>query len=412
MKSLFNIVFGDEMNGGETKTKGLKILQVVSTPPFAWETGGCARVTYDLSSELVKRGNEVTILTTDMYKPNQRYESKNIEFVNGIRFIRYKNISDKLAWDKKAYISPGMIKYLQKNLKEYDIVHLQDLLSLQAIFTVRYCKKNNVPYILTVHGSLPWLLENNLINRVFNKLAGQKILKNAKAVTALNKQELELYINAGLSKNKIELVPNGIDLNKYHDLPKKGEFRLKFMLNNNEKIILYLGRIHKSKGIDLLIEAFAKLLKELDNVKLIIVGPDDGFLHDLKLKVKDLKIESEVLFTGPLYDEDKMQVFVDSDVFVTPSFSGFPITFLESCICGTPIITTNKMDELDWIDKKAGFITEYNSEKILNAMYKILTDEKLNERFSENSKKLVIEKFSWNNIAEKVEMIYRKIIIG
>ena len=120
----------------------MKILQIVSTPPFAWATGGCARVVYDISKELVKRGHDVTILTTDLYEPGKRFPYKaNPEFIDGIRIIRFKYISNWLAWKNKIYISPGLIWYLKNHLQEYEIIHLQDLISVHAVATVKYCKK-------------------------------------------------------------------------------------------------------------------------------------------------------------------------------------------------------------------------------------------------------------------------------
>ena len=88
----------------------MKILQIISTPPFAWATGGCARVAYDISKELVKSGHDVTMLTTDLYEPNQRYISKtNPEYIDGIQIFRFKQVSNWLAWKHKISISQRLI---------------------------------------------------------------------------------------------------------------------------------------------------------------------------------------------------------------------------------------------------------------------------------------------------------------
>ena len=142
-------------------------------------------------------------------------------------------------------------------------------------------------------------------------------------------------------------------------------------------------------------------------MRLVIVGPDDGFLSTLKRQIEDLEIGDRILFTGPLHESDKLGAYVDADVFVTPSFLGFPVTFLEACACGTPIITTNKGDKLDWIHDKVGYVVEYNKEQLQDAMSEILSDEGLMRRFGEEGKRLVREKFSWDIIVTKVENIYR-----
>lgn len=350
-------------------------------------------------------GHEVTILTTDMYKPHQRYCPTNNKD-NNLKILRFKNISNSLAWKYKLYLAPRMIKYLKNNLDQYDVVHLQDLISFAAIATSRYCKKNKIPYILTSHGSLPWLIEKKVQNRFFYRFGGKNILDNASKVTALNKSEKDSYISLNVPEEKINIIPNGINISNYSKLPKKGEFKKKYGISEYEKIILYLGRLHESKGIDILITSFSLIKKELKNVKLVIVGPDDGALDLLKDQVNEFDLADHALFIGPLNGQNKVEAYVDADVFVTPSFSGFPLTFLEACVCGTPIVTTNKIEELDWIDGEVGYVVEYDANQIKEAVKEILSDAELMDKLSRNCIKLTKEKFGWEKIAENVEIIY------
>lgn len=341
-----------------------------------------------------------------MHKPNQRYCKTKVNNLSDLNIIRFKNISDSLAWKNKVYLSPGMISYLKENLHEYDVVHLQDLISFAAIATSKFCRKYNIPYVLTSHGSLPWFKSRKILNRVFYNVFGRKILQNASLVTSLNKTEKESYIKLKVPPKKIQEVPNGIDLSIYKSLPEKGEFRNKYMISYDARIILYLGRLHKSKGIDILIESFSLLKNELNNIKLVIVGPDDGSQNDLMKQATELGVDDDTLFTGPLNGINKIEAYVDADIFVTPKFSGFPLTFLESCICGTPIITTDKVEELDWIDGKVGCVVKYDRNQIKNSMLHLLKDEKLLNELSLNCIKHIKENFGWEKIAEKVENIY------
>ncbi|CEA12618.1 glycosyltransferase [Methanobacterium formicicum] len=392
--------------------KSLKILQVISTPPFAWSTGGCARVSFDLSKELVKRGHDVTILTTNMLEPNQRYSKKDIEHIDGIRFIRFDYVSDKLAWKYKIYLSLGIINYLKNHVMEYDIVHLQDLISIHAICTAKYCQKFNVPYVSSAHGSLNWLFERKIINTLYNKFFASYILENASRLIALNNTELSLYEKFGLNKKKVQIIPNGISLVKEDILQKKGLFRIKYQINEDQNIILYLGRIHESKGIDLLIRAFSDLKTSVNKSKLVIVGPDDGFMPKIETLVKKLKIKNDVIFTGPLYGDEKKMAYLDADIFVTPSFTGFPITFLEACSLKTPIITTKNADTLNWIDYQVGFVVPYTQKDLKDAMFNILNDKNLENTFADNCVEMVKKRFTWNIIAENLEKLYLDIIIS
>ena len=237
-------------------------------------------------------------------------------------------------------------------------------------------------------------------------MLGFKILKGASKLIALNEAELGHYLSMGVPKNKIKIIPNGINLNEHHNLTRKGEFKKKYFIKDDEKIILYLGRINKTKGINLLIESFEFVSKKINNVKLVIVGPDDGFLGSLKKLVKTLDLENNTLFTGPVYGNDKYEAFIDAHVFVTPNYSGFPITFLESCNYGVPIITTNKGDKLDWIDNNVGYVVKYDKNKLSNVICKVLSDEDLRNKFGKNGRNIVKTKFNWLSICNDIEKTY------
>lgn len=387
----------------------MKILQVISTPPFVWATGGCTRAAYEISRELIKIGHNVTMLTTDMYKPNKRYNiKKNPEFINGLEIYRFRNLSNKLAWKRYLYTDIGIIRFLRKNICEYDVVHLQDFKSFQTIATTYYCKKFKVPFVLQPHGGT---LNRGKLDPVivFDKFFTNKALKYSSYVIALNKYEKSRLKNYGVNEDKIKIVPNGINLTEYDNLPERGEFRRKYLIGDDEKMILYLGRIHQIKGINLLVEAFADLIKELDDVRLVIAGPDDGFLSTLKKQIKDLKIGDKVLFTGPLYEREKLKAYVDADVYVLPSvYEIFGITVLEACACGTPVIVTDRCGIADVVGK-VGYVVGYDKDQLRDAIIKVLNDEGLRRRFGEEGRRLVREEFGWGGVVGRLEQIYKKV---
>ena len=188
-----------------------------------------------------------------------------------------------------------------------------------------------------------------------------------------------------------------------------GGYLKKYRIKSDEKIVLYLGRIHRIKGVDLLIEAFSDLVKKIDDVKLVIVGPDDGFLSILKVQIEGLKIGDRILFTGPLYGKDKLEAYVDSDLYVLPSvYEIFGITLLEACVCGAPVITIDECGISDTV-KKVGYVVEFDKEQLQNALFEILSDEGLRRRFGEEGKNLVRERFGWDGIVCRLENIYRNI---
>jgi glycosyltransferase involved in cell wall biosynthesis len=380
----------------------MKTLQMIPAfyPALAYR--GTVNVAYNISKELAKRGHEVTVYTSDTLDKDSR-QKENFAVINDIKVYYFKNISNRLAW-ARFVLNTGVISALRKNINDFDIIHLHGFRNFQNIFCYYYAKKHNIPYVMQAHGDLPYANQKVLIKKAIDSIIGYRLLHDASKVIALNKTEADQYKKMGVSENKIEIVSNGIDLLEYKCLPEKGHFRNKHHIHNNEKIILYLGRIHKTKGIDMLVEAYSDLVKDLKESRLVIVGPDDGHLSELKKQTDELGIEDKVLFTGPLFNRDKLTAYVDADVFVTPKFSGLPVTFIEACACGLPIITTTEGDDIDWINDNVGFVVEYDKCSIYQAVLKILQDEKLWNDFSNNGKNLALQELNWDKIVTKMEM--------
>lgn len=385
----------------------MKILQVTNFFKPSWESGGPARVCYEISKELVNRGHEVTVYTTDGFKYRLDVVKNKPVIVDGIKVYYFRNLSNYLSRNFVLPIPYYLPFIARKEIKKFDVIHLHEYRTFLNIVVSYYARKYNVPYVLQAHGSLPHLSQKQKLKNFFDIFFGFRILKDASKLMALTKTESDQYKKMGINKNKISIIPNGINLKDYENLPEKEEFRKKYKIKKNEKIILYVGRLHKNKGLDLLVKSFSKLSKKLSNVRLVLVGPDGGYKQEIENLIKILKIKDKVLFTGFVSNKDKLRAFVDAEVFVTACFSGFPVTFLESCICGTPIITTNNGDKFDWIDDKVGYVAEYNKNQLRDAILKVLMKKKLKKKFREEGKKLVREKFNWSKIIEQIEEIYK-----
>ncbi len=375
----------------------MKILQVI--PRFNPSLGGGVDVVYNLSKQLALRGHDVTVATTDyLFDPDY---AKTIEEL-GVEVIPFKHF-----FNYCLYIpSPGLKKWCETHIRNFDIIHLNGTRSYQNSVLMKYAVKNGVPIVLQAHGSLLRIVERKGIKWLYDRVWGNKLLVNASAFIALSNSESDAHQQMGISKEKIHVISNGVDLTKFEKLPEKGCFRKKYSIMPDEKVVLYLGRLHKSKGIDILVEAFADLASRMEGVRLVLVGPDGGCMKDLVKIISERNIQDKVQFTGLVPEREKYAAYIDSDVFVTPKFYGFPITFAEAWACGLPVITTNRGDNLNWIHNKCGLISEYTNENLCNNILQFFHDTALRQRLGDNAKTLVRTELNWEVIAEKVEKVY------
>jgi len=304
----------------------MNILQIIPYFYPAWAYGGTPRVVFDLCRELVRQEQNVTVYTTDSFDKNARInkaisdqpsaisrqnsairnpqsaigkpeprtpnpESRGSFFyfdaeVEGIKVRYFKNVSNRLAFTQKLFLTPGFFPSLRDVLKNTDIVHLQEYRTLQNVSAWKACKQRGIPYVLSAHGAILRIMGREGRKGLFDRLWGWNILKDARKLIALTDQERRQYEQFGIDGEKIEVVPNGIDLSQFASLPEKGSFRAKYGLDTCP-IILFLGRIHRIKGLDILIDAFAELRREGIECKLIIAGPDDGFKRECGSRIAE-----------------------------------------------------------------------------------------------------------------------------
>jgi glycosyltransferase involved in cell wall biosynthesis len=389
----------------------MKILQVISAFAPAYSYGGPVKVTYETAKRLAARGHDVTVYTTDACDSRNRltYE-QNPVWMDGIEVYRFKNLSNKLAYGNFA-VAPAIARALSRNTAKYNIVHMREYRTMQTILATYYARKYNVPFVVQAHGSIPHDVGALKISkRLFDAIYGLRALRSASKIIALNEMEFAQYRRLGIDKHKIEIVPNGVDLPSDENASRKGAFRRKFGIRNDEKIVMFLGRIHKIKGLDLLLEAFSGLLGEMPSVRLVIAGPDAGFLPFLIKQTKKLKVKDNVLFPGPLYGAEKLEAFKDADVFVLPStYETFPNAVLEACSLGVPVIVTDRCGIAELV-RKNGLVVKYDRDELREAIETMLANDQLRKTLGTDCKNYVISNLSWQKIVEKLETVYRAVI--
>lgn len=386
----------------------MKILQLNPAfyPAFAY--GGTVNSSYIISKALVKRGHDVTVYTSDSIDKHTRQRDLYLEH-EGIKIYYFRNVSNLLAWHRYLFY-PGLVSAIRDNIKKFDIVHLHGARNFQNIVAMHYATKYGIPYVIQPRGSLPLHSGKHNLKRMYDVVWGYRILKDAKGIIASTSQEAEQAIKLGMDENKIYIIPNGIDPSKYETLPQRGEFRALYNIPSDAYVVLFLGRLHPIKGIDLLIRAFKIVSKNMDNCLLVIAGPDDGSLSELKALAEELNLHEKVLFTGPIYDEEKLFAYVDSDVYVLPSlYESFSNTVLEAWACGTPVIVTESC-AISTAVKEAGIIVKHDSNELAEGINKILLDDTLSKECCRKGKALIKNVFDIESVTTKIEDCYSRVI--
>ncbi|MFB0563422.1 MAG: glycosyltransferase [Candidatus Lokiarchaeia archaeon] len=380
----------------------MKVLQIAASLVSEW--GGPPKVVYELSEHLIRTGVDITI-----YASGKRGKEKESIFPQGTDCkLFHQNFLSKF-W--RLY-SPELSASLKTEIDKFDLIHIHEIWHYSHFIAYYWAKKKCKPYIITVHGALePWCLNyKRFKKRVFSAFIQKKILREAAAIHAFTQSEAEQVKAFGIN-NRIIIIPNGIDLKLYAVLPPKEKIEAQYPQIKGKKMILFLGRIHPIKGLDILAKSISNIAGMREDTILVIAGPDDGYKKQVESMIKIEGISKKVIFTGMITGKEKLAALSRADIFVLPSYSeGFSMSILEAMACGLPVVITNQCHFPEVKQYNAGLVIEPNVGELTEALEILLSDPELCQQMGNNGKRLVRERYTWDRIADQMIEVYKDII--
>jgi glycosyltransferase involved in cell wall biosynthesis len=394
----------------------MRILKTVQSYfPFQ-DRGGPVFKVRSLARGLAQRGHEVTVLTADLGLRRFNGNGSNAEKCpwglrareDGIESIylsswgRYRSLT----------LNPGVIRFCRASLRRFNLVHVYGLYDLLGPIVAHYCRSEGIPYLVEPMGMFRPIVRGLPLKRAYHKLLGGSLIGGAKFLVATSEQEKAELVEGGIPASRIVVRRNGIE--SPERLPERGEFRKKWSIPPESKLVLFLGRLVSKKSPDLLLEAFhgwRERAAEGKSAVLVLAGPDegDGFADRLRKRAQELGLERSVLIAGPLYDDPKWQAYRDADVFVLPSQNeNFGNTAGEAAACGTPVIVTDCCGIAPYVGN-AGLVIRHNREELQRALGDLLSDP-LSREHREKGCAEMTRNLSWNEPLSQNEDLYERCI--
>ncbi len=357
--------------------------------------GGVENYTFNLAKKLTERGHKCIVITSSLAN------LKEIEIdENGITIIRL---------DSFQFLN-GRFPFVKFNKKNYTI--LKDLLKYEnlrfiintriyplSLLVSKFAKKYNIKSFIIEHGSYYLSLNNALFDfviKIYEHVMINLVKANCNNFFGVSSASSNWLLNFKI-KSKGEIY-NAIDINKINNINKDTLDLSLYNLNENAKIISYVGRLIPEKGVDKLLIAFKEL--NLENTYLIFAG--EGYLEDF---LKENKNNNTILL-GKLSYNEVISLFKQSNIFCLPTVSeGFPTTVLEASSCGCYTITTKNSGgatEIISSDEFGTIMSDNSINEIKKALLNALNDKYLQEK-ANNAKFKVINNFTWDSTAQKIE---------
>lgn len=376
---------------------------LIVSPYFYPEGGGLENYAYNIAKGLAEKGHKITVLCAT--KENHG----KTETLDGIKIIREKPDIIISNTPVKLNLYFTISKLLEK--EKFDLVNSHTPVPYYADMACYASKKHNIPFILTYHNDNTHLNPiTKLLGNIYNHTISPMTLKLSRKIITPSPFCFNESRHLEKHKEKLSLILPGVDFTRFK--PKKSKYISKnYNLPEDSKIVLFVGQLgkpHKHKGIDTLIDAFSDVCNSNPYIYLVIVGKGDA--EKYKAQSKRQKIEKNVIFAGYIDGDILPKYYQSADVFVLPSTTeqeGFGMTLIEAMACGTPVIGT-RIGGIPHVirDKETGLLVWPKDRKALSQAIKtISSDKELNENLIKKGIKEVKEKYDWKIAIDKTEKL-------
>lgn len=390
----------------------MRILQVTLAFYPAVNLGGPIKIVHENSRELMRRGHEVVVFCTNRLDKQNKMPNGTMErVVGGIRVVYFDTyLVPKWPGTFGPFMCRGLVQYLRSDVASFDIIHVNGCRDFLSLTTSYYAQKMGVPYVIQPHGTLPYGLNSVGWKRTYDLLFKRYVLNNAACLVVGNPSEAQQGRDIGFPDSRVVNLPNGIDPSVFADLPPCGQLRDALGIPKDQKIILFLGRINKKKGLDILVRSYAHI--RTPAVLVIVGADDDGHRAEVQKIVNELGLGNRVFFTGSKSGKSVLEAYVDADLFaLTCRTDTFPMAVVEACATGTPILVTNTCEIAYLIEGRAGLSVPLDETAIASGIDTILQSAELQSRFSAGGRQLALNEFSIKAVGDMLESIYQRVIV-
>ena len=393
------------------------IVELVVETTFPPVNRGNLRL-YRLAKVLVKKGYDVYLIS-----PSELlWLRKSLDY-QGIKACQYFGLSQYLYSRYRSivrgyHLIASILLIIHLNSKRrFDVLHAWNpLAGLSAVLAGKIIKKPVFVDITDFYSDIAQTDSNKLVVYLLKKIEFF-VLRNAQKVIVVSKIMKERLVLDGIARNKIEIVEDGVDKEMFNPRIDGTKVKKKLGLPDDEPIIIYHGDIKPSDGVDILFNAFKKVLIEVPKAKLLILGGGGYYFNNLKKIGRELGIDSSTIYTGWVDHREVPMYLTASNIGAMPMRATLnhqcylSFKLFEYWASGKPVVTT-KLKAISQIVKNGynGLIVEPESvDELSEALIYLLKHPIKAQELGKNGRKLIEEKFDWDLLMEKEAKFYKNI---
>jgi len=379
---------------------------------LTWEfppriVGGIARHCLGLAKGLVRENHEVHVVTLDFP------EAPPFEDVEGVKVHRTRielGHPSFITWTFLFnHFMEKKVAMLSRNA-DLDVIHIHDWLTAEAGISSKHFLRK--PLVLTVHSTEAGRAQglHSPDSYMIDGLEWWMTYEADRVIVVSNSMSWELQNHFRLPKEKIDVIPNAVDMAKYQKEIDRESVRRRYGVQTYEKLVLFIGRLVPQKGVEYLIWAVPHIVQRCPEARFVITG--DGwsrsYLENLSASTRH---GDKIRFVGFISDSDLFELTKSADALVVPSvYEPFGIVALEGMAAGVPVVAGNVggLAEIIEHDRTGVLVYPRTAESIAWGVTRILSDPGYSQWLTQNAKRKIEETYSWDAVAKRTARVYEE----
>lgn len=311
------------------------------------------------------------------------------------------------SWAKGALLRGVLQQRAAEVFAQADVVHLHGLWQAHSWVGGSLARQTKRPYVVSAHGMLDeWAFRHRgWKKKLYSAAVERANLRGAACLRALTETEAEDYRRYGLA-NPVAVIPNGVVL-----APEATSeaFLARFPELADKTRLLFMGRLHPKKGVEMLVEVWGRLAKEFPEAVLLVAGPDEvGMLPRLQAAAEAAGVSQQIRFLGMVRGKERDSLLAAADLFLLPSFSeGFSVATLEALGAAVPVLITTKCNFPEIARKGCGWVISPEAAELEAAMRKFFVTPKAERAvMGETGREMVRKEYDWRSIASQFAELF------
>ena len=357
----------------------VKILRVISHYAPAWQYGGSVRFSYDLDAALTDRGCDITVYTSDQIHERRRSPTRQ-QHLNGIDVHRFPNPWNYLA-SQASWLGlhpTGLERALHGNAGSFDLIHVTEARGPHVNWAFAAARAAGVPVAWSPLGALA---DGVGIRRPYRRVYDivhdtPRLVRAARVLVAQSAHEAGVFEHFGAQSSQVRIIGLGVDGRSFRELPIRGQFRHALGIEPEHPMVLFLGRLHPTKGLDVLLRASAIVKRTYPDLQVVLIGWDQGALRNVRRVCHSLGLDDAVRILPPAFEVARIQAYVDADVFAVSAntYEETSLAAMEAVASGTPCVLTRQCEIPGLEAAGGGLVTDCDPQAFATGLLTVLSD--------------------------------------